>query len=108
MERRSPRDFAATPGLALWASLALAVTQRLVDEWRSTGFYRFGLERPAPQGFAASPRDFRPADAAAGRAILAGRFVLAGATLDQGPDGDPWDTPSPSRLFAVQLHRFAW
>ena len=108
MERRSPRDFADTPALAFWAGLALALKQRVLDEWRATGFYRLGLERPAPKGFAASPRDFRPTDEAAGKAVLAGRFVLAGAAFDQGPGSDPWDTASPTRLFAVQLHRFAW
>ncbi|MCR5878074.1 heparinase II/III family protein [Phenylobacterium sp. J367] len=40
--------------------------------------------------------------------ILAGAFVLAGATLTVGPRGDPWDRPSPDRAFAVALHRMGW
>lgn len=106
MERRASKDL--SPALTYWAAAAAGLRRRLADEWQATGFYRFGLENPAPRGFAATPRDFRPADPDKGRAVLAGRFALAGATLDVGAGGDPWDTACPSRLFAVALHRFAW
>ena len=57
---------------------------------------------------AATPRDFRPADAALGKAVLDGRFTLAGVSLEVAAPEDPWDRPSPSRSFAVDLHAFAW
>ncbi len=66
------------------------------------------LGSPKTQGFAAAPRDLRPADEAAGRAMLDGAFVFAGETLNLRPGGDPWSQPSPSRRFAVLLHRFGW
>jgi uncharacterized heparinase superfamily protein len=70
--------------------------------------YGLTLAWPRPTGFAAAPRDLRPVDKAVARMILAGRFVLVGAALETGKGGDPWRTPSPSRPFAVALHRFEW
>jgi uncharacterized heparinase superfamily protein len=66
------------------------------------------LARPPPKGLAASPHDPRPIDPEAGARLLAGRFDLAGSTLDVGAGGDPWDRTSPSRRFALTLHRFDW
>jgi uncharacterized heparinase superfamily protein len=57
---------------------------------------------------AATPRDFRPADAALGKSMLDGRFTLAGVSLEVAAPEDPWDRPSPSRSFAIDLHAFAW
>jgi uncharacterized heparinase superfamily protein len=82
--------------------------RRVVDEGMSTTLYRLSLSRPTASSFAAGPRDFRPADPDAGRQILAGRYTFTGAALELEPGGDPWDRASPSRLFAVRLHRFAW
>lgn len=116
MQRRDPpapaarlaaRIDQAPGGLALHAALA-AVRRRAADEWASTNLYRLLIERPAPKGFAATPRDFRPLDIEAGRKVLAGRFDLAGTSLDVEPGGDPWNRPSPSRLFAAALHRYAF
>lgn len=70
--------------------------------------YVWTLAHPRAEGFAAAPRDYRLADAEIGRTVLSGRFMLAGAMLDGGPLGDPFNRPSPTRPFAVQLHRFAW
>lgn len=66
------------------------------------------LNGPRPQGFAAAPRDLRPVDEAAGRGLLEGVFSLGGETLTVRPGGDPWSQASPSRRFAVRLHRFGW
>jgi len=59
-------------------------------------------------GFAAGPRDLRPTDPRAGQAMLAGEFSFGGEVLVAGPGGDPWNQASPSRPFAVRLHRFEW
>ena len=63
---------------------------------------------PRADTFAAKPRDLRPADPRAGQAMLAGEFNFGGESLIAGPAGDPWNQPSPSRTFAVRLHRFEW
>ena len=42
------------------------------------------------------------------KAILGGRFVLGGATMEVDAPADPWNRPSPSRAFAVELHAFEW
>ena len=34
--------------------------------------------------------------------------LLAGASMEVEPPSDPWNRPSPSRPFAVELHAFAW
>ena len=112
MGRRDRLDLvvvrAARPGATLVCAALVALARRGRDAWAATPLYRLSLNGPRATGFAAGPRDFRPADPDAGRRILAGRFVLAGATMEPGPGGDPWDRPSPSRLFAVRLHRLTW
>ena len=56
---------------------------------------------PRVDGFAAGPRDLRPADPRAGQAMLGGEFRFGGEVLIAGPAGDPWNQASPSRPFAV-------
>ncbi|MBE7220585.1 MAG: heparinase, partial [Caulobacteraceae bacterium] len=87
---------------------AALIVHRLRDEWRATPFYTAALRGPRTAGLASAPRDFRPPDPQCGRAVLEGRFAFAGTELRTGAGGDPWNQPSPSRLLAVKLHRFAW
>lgn len=91
----------------------LQATARLVGRQASAELfgapgYSLTLARPKAFGFACSPREFRPADAAVGRSTAAGRFVIAGSVVDVGSSGDIWDRPCPTRRFAVDLHRFVW
>jgi uncharacterized heparinase superfamily protein len=78
------------------------------NEWFGSPLHRALLSRPLPEGFSARPRDLRPIDPARGRQILRGDFYLAGDALQVGPEGDPWDRPSPSLRLAVALHRYDW
>ena len=97
----------ATAGL--WAlALATAARRRVAAEWRGLVAGSHRLRRSQAPKLTATPRDFRPTDADIGRAILAGRLALAGAELQIGSGGDPWDRASPTRRFAVELHRFAF
>jgi uncharacterized heparinase superfamily protein len=98
---------ARSSGLLLRA-VAASLKRQVIAEWRAGPIYPLTLSGAAPDGLAAAPRDFRPPDPAQGRALLSGRLNLAGSTLEIGQGGDPWDTTSPSRRFAVELHRFAW
>ncbi len=111
MARRPPHGQggapAAPPSLVL-AAAAQAVRRRLADEWRGLGAGRRRPNRTRSLKLIATPRDFRPTDPEHGKAIIAGRIPLAGAELEVGPGGDPWDRPSPTRRFAVELHRFAF
>jgi uncharacterized heparinase superfamily protein len=94
---------------ALWLeALGAATVHGLSTELRGLTAGSHRLRRAKAPRFAATPRDFRPDDPEAGVALLAGRLTLAGATLELGPGGDPWDRPSPTRRFAVELHRFAF
>jgi uncharacterized heparinase superfamily protein len=81
--------------------------QAAIESFGAPG-YGLTLSYPRTEGFAASPRDFRPADTALGRVLLGGRFAWAGAVLDARAPNDPFSRPSPSRGFAVELHRFTW
>ncbi|WP_334161567.1 heparinase II/III family protein [Phenylobacterium sp.] len=99
---------ASLPGRNAAVAIGVAARRQLAAEWRGTALHRWTLARPKPEGLSAAPRDLRPVDAENGARILAGAFVLAGATLTTGPRGDPWDRPSPDRAFAVALHRMAW
>src|SRR5579875_1308095 len=96
-------------GAGLWAlALAVAARRRVAEEWQGRAGGSHRLQRARAPKLTATPRDFRPADPEIGRALLAGRMVLAGAELEVGPGGDPWDRASPTRRFAVELHRFAF
>jgi uncharacterized heparinase superfamily protein len=81
--------------------------QLAVESFGAPG-YGLTLAYPKTSGFAAAPRDFRPADKAQGRAIQGGRFFYAAVSMDAPSPADPWSRPSPNRAFAVELHRFAW
>jgi uncharacterized heparinase superfamily protein len=62
-----------------------------------------------PDHLEALPDDLYTSDPERGNAILAGRFQLAGDTLEAGPnDGDIWSRSTPSRAFARRLHGFSW
>ncbi len=104
---------AGTPRVRVGADLwTLAITKaagrRLAAEWQGVSAGSHRLQRARAPKLCATPRDFRPTDVEVGRAILAGRLRLAGAELEFGAGGDPWDRPSPTRRFAVELHRFAF
>lgn len=91
----------------------LRATGRLISRQASAELfgapgYVWTLSRPRANGFACSPRDFRPPDSAVGRSTASGRFVIAGSVVDVGSSGDIWDRPCPTRRFAVELHRFNW
>ncbi|MEW6597925.1 MAG: heparinase II/III family protein [Pseudomonadota bacterium] len=60
------------------------------------------------EGLTAQPRDMRPLRLESGRALMAGRFTLAGVQLAVGPKGDPWSAVFPSERFEQEMHRFAW
>jgi uncharacterized heparinase superfamily protein len=96
------------PGAHL-PSAIVAAFQRQVAYELNVGALRAGrLDGARGPNLMATPRDFRPCDPPLGKAMLGGRFVLGGAMIDVGPGGDPWDRISPSRSFAVALHRFDW
>lgn len=70
--------------------------------------YRLTLKGRVPDGFLATPHDGRPANALLGKAILSGRFTLANGRMSVQGSGDPWNRASPTRAFAIELHRFSW
>jgi uncharacterized heparinase superfamily protein len=96
------------PGLILAPALLAAFKGRITAEWRASALRQALIPSLRPEGFAAEPVDLRPRDAENGARVLAGSFVFAGSALHPGARGDPWDRPSPSRRFAVALHRFCW
>ncbi len=77
-------------------------------EWRGSAPAEALRRRLTAPGLAGAPRSFRPADPERGLDILDGRWRLAGALLDVGQGGDPWDRSSPTKRFAEALHRFCW
>lgn len=95
-------------GLLYAYGAAAALRRRLELEWFGTPPHLLTLGGRRPQGLAAHPHDLRPTDPERGRQIVEGVFALAGATVRVGPNGDPFDRPSPSRRFALALHRFDW
>ncbi|MGC1301587.1 MAG: heparinase, partial [Caulobacteraceae bacterium] len=111
MAPRPPQAQGGAPSAPLplvLAGAAETVWRRLADEWRTLGVGRRGPARTRSLKLIATPRDFRPTDPEHGRTVIAGRFPMAGVEMDVGPGGDPWDRPSPTRRFAVELHRFAF
>ncbi len=98
----------AQPLVAAALAGSLRLRRQFEQDWRQTQAYRWTLRGPPAAGLATTPRDYRPINPDAARAILSGRLSLAGETMEIGQGGDPWDTASPSRAFAVELHRFTW
>jgi uncharacterized heparinase superfamily protein len=96
------------PGRPVAAALFVAARRRVGRELTGTPPHRWLLAQGRPDGLGAMARDLRPASVSAGRQILAGVFVLGGETMALGQGGDPFNRPSPSRRFAVGLHRFGW
>lgn len=92
-----------------WGHVVLAWLRRQAGaELFGMPGYGLTLKGAVPEGFVAAPRDMRPASIHLGKAILQGRFTLAGARMSVQGSGDPWNRPSPTRAFAVELHRFEW
>jgi uncharacterized heparinase superfamily protein len=95
-------------GGVLWKALGAELASHVAREWYGSGPHRLLIAFPRPEGLAARPHEPRPVDPERGKKILAGTLTLDGGSLRLGPDGDPFDTASPSRRFAVSLHRFDW
>ncbi len=109
--KRSANGFplpAPRRGGVLWKAVAAELSGHIEREWFGSGPHRLIIALPRPEGLAARPRDPRPTDPDHGKKMLTGTLTLDGGTLRLGPDGDPFDTASPSRRFAVSLHRFDW
>ena len=96
------------PGRIALPALAAHVRAQVLAEWHGSALHRSTLLMPRPEGLAVQPKDLRPRDPENGARLLAGAFVFAGSALHPGAGGDPWNRPSPSRRFAVALHRFIW
>ncbi|PZR36851.1 heparinase II/III family protein [Caulobacter segnis] len=95
-------------GGVLLRALTAELSSQVEREWYGSGPHRLLLAATKVEALAAYPRDPRPTDAGHGRRILAGTLALDGGSLRIGEAGDPFDTASPSRRFAVSLHRFDW
>lgn len=107
---RTPvRTTGATTGPDLWPAIfGRLLTRQLWIELYGLPGYSLTLKGRSGQGFAATPRDFRPVDPALGKSLSGGRLILAGVSLEIGAGEDPWNRPSLTRAFAVELHAFAW
>jgi uncharacterized heparinase superfamily protein len=96
-------------GLQLWLEgVWAAVARQGRTEWYGSPPHLARLRGSKALGFSVFPQDPRPADAEAGRAILAGTYDFAGERMITGRGGDPWNRPNPSRAFAECLHQFGW
>ena len=96
-------------GAGLWVPASGAWVTRLGRrEWLGSPPHLMTLKALVTHGLAAEPRDLRPVDPEAGAALLDGDYRFAGQALSLGRAGHPWDMASPSRRFALALHRFEW
>jgi uncharacterized heparinase superfamily protein len=84
------------------------VRRQAALEWHGSAAAEALRRRLAASGLAGAPRSFRPTDPERGEDLLEGRWMLAGAVLESGLTGDPWDQASPTKRFAEALHRFGW
>lgn len=109
--KRSASGFkptASSGGGLLWNAVGAEIAGHVAREWYGSGPHRLAIAFPRPEGLSARPHDPRPTDAEHGKKILTGTLTLDGGVLRLGADGDPFDTASPSRRFAISLHRFDW
>ncbi|MDG2521568.1 heparinase II/III family protein [Caulobacter segnis] len=101
-------DFVARLGGGPFSTFSDGLRRQLELEWFGSPLHLLTLGGRKPEGLLAHPRDPRPVNPERGRQILSGAFLFGGTALHLGPQGDPWNKASPSRRFAVILHRFAW
>ena len=94
---------------ALWGSLikALAARQLWIELYGLPG-YGATLGKAKDIRFGIIPRDYRPVTKESPRPLLAGKLTLAGLSLEAEDLDGLWNSPTPSRAFAVELHSFAW
>ena len=93
--------------------LASAAARRLRREGsdiaNALALYRLpALAGRTPDGLRVALHPLRKGDKGRGAALLAGRFTLAGETLEAPTGESIWDITTPSRRFAAALHRFDW
>lgn len=109
---RFARGLARLPALprggVLTRAIGANIKSHVEREWFGSPPHRLLISLPRPRGLAAHPHDPRTVDPEHGRKILAGVMTLSGGALRLGEVGDPFDTPSPTRRFALALHRFDW
>ncbi len=106
--RGLPRLSAPARGGVLTRAIGANLKTHFEREWFGSPPHRLLLSLPRPRGLAAHPHDPRPINVEHGKKILSGVMALTGGALRIGEAGDPFDIPSPSRRFAVSLHRFDW
>ena len=103
-----PASLARLPGGDYLLALGVGARRLVAYEWTESILHRWMLTSPRPRGLAIGGHELRPADPVAGHKILSGTFDMGGAVLETGARGDPWDRPSPSKRFALALHRLDW
>lgn len=85
------------------------VRREASDFANAVPLYRMAvLSGQSPDRLLIEPKRLSSGNKAAGAAILAGRFTLAGDTLQVAPGDSIWARPAPSRRFAAGLHGFDW
>jgi uncharacterized heparinase superfamily protein len=104
----SPRALPLGRPPAAFAEDVIESVRRQIDRVWCANLPNLSLPALRADGLTAQPRDLRPLRPEAGRALMAGRFILAGVQLDVGPKGDPWSAVFPSERFEEEMHRFAW
>lgn len=92
------------------AKALVRLTRRELSDFANAAppYRMVSLAGAAPSGMKLQPRRLRAGDEATGAAVLAGRFALAGDTLQVAPGDSIWARPAPSRRFAAALHGFDW
>ncbi|NBB52728.1 heparinase, partial [Rhizobium sp. CRIBSB] len=90
---RTPvRSTGAATGPALWPAIAgRMLTRQLWIELYGLPGYGLTLGGATASAFAATPRDPRPVEGGQGKALLGGRFVLAGTSLETPAPTHPWN-----------------
>jgi uncharacterized heparinase superfamily protein len=106
--RGLPRLPALPRGGVLTRAIRANIKAHVEREWFGSPPHRMMLSLPRPKGLAAHPHDPRPVNVEHGKKIIAGVMTLSGGALRIGEAGDPFDTPSPTKRFAINLHRFDW
>ncbi|ESQ80826.1 heparinase II/III family protein [Asticcacaulis sp. YBE204] len=96
------------PRAPWWRVVRAWARRQIAAEVYGMPGYGLTLKGPSIEGFIAAPHEIRPAVATTGKAMMAGRYTLGGARMSIQGSGDPWNRPSPTRSFAIELHRFCW
>jgi len=100
------------PRGAIVTDLARETAARITSVARNMSYrtwpYRLSLSGPMPDRILCFPQDLRSSSIRQSKALMDGRYVFPGGTVQTKPSTAPWRLVPPNESWAESLHGFSW